>query len=139
LGPVGLTAALRERIAALALVALCAGAVTACEASGPAQKEPEGGGTAEALSADEREEVEATLMAVRSGAPLAHEQDGDTFFNREGHLPERPAGHYREYTVETPGSGDRGARRLVIGADGRTWFTRDHYESFVEIDPEEFP
>ena len=90
-----------------------------------------------ALTSDEREQVAVTLRAVSRGGPFPYEQDGETFFNREGLLPDRPTGHYREYTVETPGSDDRGARRLVIGADGRTWFTRDHYGSFVEIDPQE--
>ena len=48
-------------------------------------------------------------------------------------MPEQPTGYYREYTVETPGSDDRGARRLVIGEEGEIFYTRDHYESFVRI------
>ncbi|HET6626893.1 MAG TPA: ribonuclease domain-containing protein [Nocardioidaceae bacterium] len=31
-------------------------------------------------------------------------------------LPEQPEGYDKEYTVETPGSDDRGARRIVAGA-----------------------
>ena len=53
-------------------------------------------------------------------------------------MPERPVGYYSEYTVETPGSSDRGARRLVIGDGGETYYTNDHYASFVEIDPEQY-
>ena len=37
------------------------------------------------------------------------------FGNREGHLPAKPRGYYHEYTVETPGASDRGARRLIRG------------------------
>ena len=103
------------------------------ESQTPAASDPTG------FSSSERTEVAETLRAVQRGGPFPHDQDGETFFNREGLLPDRPAGYYREYTVETPGSPDRGARRLVIGADGATYFTRDHYDSFVRIDPADFP
>lgn len=89
------------------------------------------------FSQEERDGIAATLAAIDSG-DLPYEQDGTTFQNREGHLPEREQGYYREYTVVTPGSDDRGARRLVVGAGGDTWYTRDHYDSFVQIDPEQF-
>lgn len=90
------------------------------------------------LSEQEAVAIAATLALIGSGRPLPHDQDGTTFQNREGLLPDRPEGHYREYTVETPGSDDRGARRLVIAEAGETYYTRDHYDSFVEIDPAEF-
>jgi ribonuclease T1 len=52
-------------------------------------------------------------------------------------LPQRPRGYYTEYTVRTPGSRDRGARRIVAGGDPRTsgeyWYTDDHYRSFRRI------
>lgn len=82
--------------------------------------------------------IARVLEAIESGEPLPYEQDGQTFQNREGLLPERPLGYYREYTVETPGSPDRGARRLVIGEGGETYYTDDHYASFTEIDPEDY-
>ena len=53
-------------------------------------------------------------------------------------MPDEPLGYYREYTVETPGSPDRGARRLVIGSGGETYYTDDHYASFERIDPEDY-
>ena len=37
------------------------------------------------------------------------------FGNRERLLPTEKRGYYREYTVTTPGSRDRGARRIVCG------------------------
>lgn len=90
------------------------------------------------LSEEESAGIAATLALIESGQPLPHEQDGTSFQNREGLLPSEPEGYYREYTVETPGSSDRGARRLVIGSGGETYYTGDHYGSFVRIDPEQF-
>ncbi len=97
--------------------------------------EPDGGGP---IAGEEGDAIAATLTLVEAGGPFPHEQDGDTFQNREGLLPDEPEGYYREYTVETAGSGDRGARRLVIGEGGETYYTRDHYESFVRIEPEDY-
>lgn len=57
------------------------------------------------------------------------------FGNREGILPRKPSGYYHEYTVPTPGSPDRGARRLVTGEGGEVYYTADHYASFVVVDP----
>jgi ribonuclease T1 len=118
--------------AAIAVAALAAAGLIATGDDGG------GGGSAAGLSAEESAGVTAVLGAIGSGEPLPYEQDGDTFQNREGLLPDRPEGYYREYTVETPGSDDRGARRLVIGEGGETYYTRDHYGSFIEIDPEDF-
>jgi ribonuclease T1 len=82
----------------------------------------------------EREELEKTLALIRRGGPFPHKQDGSIFSNRERRLPSRPRGYYREYTVRTPGAQNRGARRVVQGREGETWYTRDHYDSFVRID-----
>jgi ribonuclease T1 len=40
------------------------------------------------------------------------------------------AGYYREYTVRTPGSADRGYRRLVVGRGGDVYGTEAHHASF---------
>jgi ribonuclease T1 len=116
---------------AVALVALLGGEEPIREPTGSAFQQG-------ALSAEEAAGVTAVLSAIDSGEPLPFEQDGETFQNREGLLPDRTEGYYREYTVETPGSEDRGARRLVIGEANETFYTRDHYGSFIEIDPEDF-
>jgi guanyl-specific ribonuclease Sa len=58
------------------------------------------------------------------------------FENREKRLPAKPGSYYREYTVPTPGSNDRGARRLVHGQERELYYTDDHYVSFVLVDPE---
>ena len=75
------------------------------------------------------------LRLIASGNPLPYEEDGSVFKNREGNLPDLPPGLlYREYTVPTPGSPDRGARRLVVGDDGSVYYTSDHYSSFTRLD-----
>jgi guanyl-specific ribonuclease Sa len=84
-------------------------------------------------------EALATLELIERGGPFPYDRDGTTFQNRERRLPERPRGYYREYTVETPGSRDRGARRIVTGGNPPEvyYYTDDHYRSFrsVEIGP----
>lgn len=73
-----------------------------------------------------------TLALIESGGPFPYRQDGATFQNREQRLPQRESGYYREYTVETPGSPDRGARRIIAGGDppAEFFYTDDHYGSF---------
>ncbi|MDT0344041.1 ribonuclease domain-containing protein [Streptomyces litchfieldiae] len=76
-----------------------------------------------------------TLDLIEQGGPFPYPQDGGTFYNREGLLPSRPTGYYHEYTVETPGSDTRGARRIVTGDSYQEdYYTADHYESFDLID-----
>ncbi|MDT0197420.1 ribonuclease domain-containing protein [Arthrobacter sp. AB6] len=73
------------------------------------------------------------LELIRAGGPYRYSQDGQPFGNFERILPRRDRGYYREYTVPTPGESDRGARRIVAGADGEKYYTDDHYESFKYI------
>ena len=74
-----------------------------------------------------------TLALIRAGGPYPYRQDDGVFGNREGLLPRQPSGYYREYTVVTPGSDDRGPRRIISGADGDRYWTADHYASFRQI------
>lgn len=78
-------------------------------------------------------EAERALLVIESGGPYPYDQDGVTFENREELLPAHPVGYYREFTVETPGSDDRGARRIVVGDGGEWYYTDDHYDSFTRI------
>ncbi|WP_245994261.1 ribonuclease domain-containing protein [Nocardioides immobilis] len=83
--------------------------------------------------ADLPPEAAATVTLIDEGGPFPYDKDGSIFGNYEGLLPDREDGYYEEYTVETPGSDDRGARRIVGGADGELYWTEDHYESFEVI------
>ena len=74
-----------------------------------------------------------TVALIDSGGPFPYDQDDSVFGNFEGLLPSEPSGYYREYTVVTPGSGDRGARRIVAGENGELDWTDDHYQSFSRI------
>ena len=103
-------------------------------------------GTAERIGtvrlADLPPEARETLALIKRGGPFPFpRKDGSTFGNFEKRLPERPRGYYREYTVPTPGSRDRGARRIVAGG-GRSgdvaaadeyYYTQDHYRNFRRI------
>jgi len=80
-------------------------------------------------------EASQTWRLIQRGGPFPYPQDGGTFNNNEKLLPEQRAGYYHEYTVPTPGSRDRGARRLVTGASQELYYTGDHYASFVVVDP----
>ena len=79
-------------------------------------------------------EAQRMLTMIDRGGPFRYDQDGAVFSNRERILPARSRGFYREYTVETPGEDDRGARRIVTGDRDRQFFyTGDHYASFVRV------
>ena len=90
----------------------------------------------DALPAFLPREARDTIALIQRGGPYPYRQDGGTFGNREGHLPRKPRGWYREYTVETPGLSHRGARRIVAGGDPpREWYySDDHYDSFRRFD-----
>lgn len=78
-------------------------------------------------------QVAETIALIAKGGPYPEGRDGITFENREGLLPDRPRGYYSEYTVATPGSDGRGARRVVAGDGGELYYTGDHYGSFSRI------
>ncbi|MFG3348976.1 ribonuclease domain-containing protein [Streptomyces sp. NPDC048018] len=78
-------------------------------------------------------EARRTLVLIRSGGPFPYAKDGAVFSNFEGVLPRQERGYYHEYTVRTPGERDRGARRIVTGRLGETYYTDDHYQSFREV------
>lgn len=86
------------------------------------------------VSVDELpDEAIDTLLLIESDGPYPYRKDGSVFQNREGLLPDHDRGYYREFTVDTPGSPDRGARRIVAGDQGELFYTADHYDSFAQI------
>jgi ribonuclease T1 len=129
---------MRGRFPTWLALLLAAGALVALLVV-PLGGDDSGSGSAPAtVSSAEHGEIARVLTAVRTGAPLPYSQDGEVFENREGLLPAKPRGYYRSYTVPTPGSTDRGARRLIVGTGGNVWYTSDHYGSFEPIDPGDF-
>lgn len=82
-------------------------------------------------------EARETLARIRQGGPFPYAKDGVVFGNYEGLLPRRRRGYYHEFTVRTPRSRDRGARRIVIGGDPatseETYYSDDHYATFKRI------
>lgn len=84
-------------------------------------------------------EADEVAHDILAGGPFDHpEEDGSHFGNYQRILPRKNSNFYREYTVETPGIGHRGARRIVVGGGSDTdpdvwYYTDDHYESFCEI------
>lgn len=78
-------------------------------------------------------QAKQTLCLIASRGPFPYPRDGVTFGNYERRLPDQPSGYYHEYTVPTPGSADRGARRVIVGADESFFYTADHYATLVEI------
>jgi ribonuclease T1 len=78
-------------------------------------------------------EAKHTLTLIKRGGPFPYRKDGAIFGNREGRLPPRPRGYYKEYTVKTPGIRHRGARRIVAGSGNEFYYTDDHYNTFKLI------
>ena len=87
-------------------------------------------------------EARQTLQLIQRGGPYPYPaKDGSTFGNFEQQLPPKARGYYREYTVPTPGSRDRGPRRIITGEGrngnsaltGEYFYTDDHYRSFRRI------
>jgi len=102
----------------------------------PTVSSPPAGSVPDALAGfptEERLAITATLKLIKSGGPFPYAKDGSEFSNREGRLPGKGPGYYREFTVETPGSPDRGARRIVSGRNDEVYYTRDHYRSFIRL------
>jgi len=120
---------LTRGLAAIAMgLALVAGSAQACQT-------PESSTVA---LAELPAEAQRTHRLVLSGGPFPHTKDGTVFHNRERLLPAQPRGHYREYTVRTPGARNRGARRLVCGGavpvrPDVCYYTEDHYASFRKV------
>ena len=91
----------------------------------------------EIAASDLPKEGREVLALIRNGGPFRYDRDGVVFGNREHLLPAERKGYYHEFTVHTPGSKNRGARRIICGGPARTpdacFYTSDHYQSFKRI------
>lgn len=109
---------------------------TGCQSGlAPGSTDPDSGLPVRSLDQLPKQAAE-TFALVLAGGPYPYPRNDDkTYNNRNRVLPQAKRGFYREYTVKTPGSRDRGARRLVRGGTSgcTVYYTGDHYESFVRI------
>ncbi len=78
-------------------------------------------------------QAQETITLIKAGGPYPYARDGVVFSNREKILPKEKRGYYNEYTVKTPGSKNRGARRIVTGKEGQFYYSDDHYASFKRV------
>ena len=74
-----------------------------------------------------------TLRLIKQGGPFPYARDGVVFSNYEKRLSKRKRGYYREFTVNTPGVRNRGARRIVCGQPVECYYSADHYQTFRRI------
>jgi ribonuclease T1 len=84
-------------------------------------------------AADLPKEARQTIALIKKGGPYPYKKDGVTFGNFEKLLPLHERGYYREFTVPTPSSRDRGARRIISGRAGELYYTDNHYQSFRRV------
>lgn len=123
-----LPAALLTACLALAVLFVCAAPAVARDAPAPLP---------EIALAELPVEGREVYALIHRGGPFRYDRDGVVFGNRERILPAKARGHYREYTVRTPGTKNRGARRIVCGgaptAPEACYYTDDHYRSFKRI------
>jgi len=78
-------------------------------------------------------EARHTIALIKKGGPYPYKKDGVVFGNFERLLPLHERGYYKEFTVPTPGSRDRGARRIIVGKAGEIYYTGNHYASFNRV------
>ena len=73
-------------------------------------REPQKTKLSEVTLADLPREGRETVLLIKQGGPFPYKRDGAVFGNFERRLPVKERGYYREYTVSTPRSHDRGAQ-----------------------------
>ncbi|MFC5889425.1 ribonuclease [Kitasatospora sp. CM 4170] len=113
-------------VVAVGLIALAPTAVFATEAHATV--------SGSVCLTDLPDEAWDTLDLIDAGGPFPYSQDGVVFQNREGVLPAKSSGYYHEYTVITPGSPTRGARRIVTGrVYHEDYYTSNHYSTFYKV------
>lgn len=117
-------------IAWLALAGLLCFPLASQARSHPAQGE---GAIQSITLAELPPEAHTTLHLIKQGGPFPYARDGIVFGNYEKRLPQRSRGYYHEYTVKTPGTRNRGARRMVCGQVQECYYSGDHYRTFQRI------
>jgi len=124
----------RLRRPQIALIALIAALGIGYAINAARDDHPSGLGSGTVALSTLPAQVTDTVHLIESGGPFPYRQDGEIFNNAEHHLPAEPRGYYHEYTVTTPHSADRGARRIIIGKNDEYYYTSDHYDTFRRVD-----
>ncbi len=93
------------------------------------------GSTVKKLPADIPEKAFKTLEYAQQndGATRKGYKGNVRFSNRENKLP-RASAPFKEYDINRWVKGkNRGPQRIVIGADGKAWYSHDHYKTFQAL------
>ena len=80
-------------------------------------------------------EAQQTVTLIDAGGPFPYDRTAPCSRTTSGCSRTSRRGYYHEYTVTTPGSTDRGARRIITGSGSEMYWTDDHYQSFERIVP----
>jgi ribonuclease T1 len=133
-------AKIRRALHKVGTTVMVVGALAAGSTGWARTAETESGTLAPVALASLPAQAQSTYQLILAGGPFPYPKDGTVFGNRERILPSKARGHYREYTVKTPGARNRGARRIVCGGKPPTqpetcFYTDDHYASFKRIVP----
>lgn len=129
-GGTGMDAGAAQPSAASSASPGAAARTTPAASSGARRTAANTSGLAEVKASQLPQEARDTLALIQRGGPYPYSRDGVVYSNFEKILPGKASGYYHEYTVVTPGSQDRGARRIVAGGQGEKYYTDDHYASF---------
>ncbi|WP_068469970.1 RHS repeat-associated core domain-containing protein, partial [Candidatus Protochlamydia phocaeensis] len=78
-------------------------------------------------------DLRQTIERIKNGLKLSFRNDGSIFKNREGLLPKKDINYYQEFVHPTPGINHAGPQRIIRGANGETYYTPDHYKTFIPI------
>jgi guanyl-specific ribonuclease Sa len=90
-------------------------------------------GTPKTVTTNITPDIQTTLDRIKAGIKFPHKHDGTVFKNREGLLPVRPEGYYREYVHPIPGVSGAGVQRIILGENGEIWYSPDHYRTFIRL------
>jgi guanyl-specific ribonuclease Sa len=80
-----------------------------------------------------QKKVSGTIFGQRNG----EKRFLTPFVTRQGRLPTKPYGYYTEYVHPTPGESGPGGQRIVTGKGGETYYSPDHYRTFIPVKPPE--
>jgi hypothetical protein len=117
------------------------GGATAAAGAGPVQRKPVDGAPVQFAKPANKAAAQALTNGVTGKKPPKLKKNeragGFPFGNYEGRLPKQDAAGkaitYTEYDVNGYNGAKRDAERVVVGSDGRCWYTSDHYGSFTEV------